>query len=281
MNPQALRVGFQGERGAYSEAAALAIFPEAEPVPCVSLEDVFSQLVSGELDAAVVPIENSLAGSIVRTYDLLRQHDLFVTGEAVMPIEHCLLALPGQCLDEIERVHSHPQALDQCDDFLREHGIQPIPAHDTAGAARMIAEEKRQGEGALASRQAAEDHELEVLAEDVQTAHHNRTRFLVLERSPASRGTDEQQTKTSLVFATDHSPGALYRALTPLAEHEVNMLKLESRPSRGRPWEYVFHLDIQGHREDPEVRAALADLAQVTTMLKVLGSYPAADEPLM
>ena len=274
-----MRVGFQGEQGAYSEAAALQVFPEADVVPMPHLEDVFEALVAGKVDAAVVPIENSLAGCIVRAYDLLRQHDLFITGETILPIEHCLLALPGQALEEIQRVHSHPQALDQCDAFLRKHGMQPISAHDTAGAARLIAEEGRRGEGALASRQAAEDYGLEILAEDVQTAHHNRTRFVVLERSPAARGDGPQ--KTSLVFATDHRPGALYHALTPLAEREVNMLKLESRPSRGQPWVYVFHLDIEGHREDGKVREALAALSSITTMLKVLGSYPMAEEPLV
>lgn len=274
-----MRVAFQGERGAYSEEALLQRYPEAQPVPSHALDDVFEGVATGEVDAAVVPVENSQAGSIARTYDLLRQHDLFITGEIILPIEHCLMALPGQALSDITRVHSHPSALAQCQAFLDEHAMEPVAEPDTAGSARTVAEDDLVGEGALAGHQAAVDHGLEILAEDVATTPHNRTRFVVLEREAADRGPGEH--KTSLVFATDHRAGALYQALTPLAEHEVNMLKLESRPSRGRPWEYVFHLDVEGHRDDEHLRQALSQLGRVTTFVKVLGSYPMADEPLV
>lgn len=274
-----MQVAFQGERGAYSEEALLKAFPDAEPVPMHTLDELFEAVATGKVDAALAPIENSQAGSISRTYDLLQRGDLYITGEIVLPIDHCLMALPGQALTDIERVHSHPQALDQCEAFLREHGLEPVAEADTAGSARLVAEEQLEGEAALASRQAAEDHGLEILVESVQTTVHNRTRFVVLERSPAPRGDGAQ--KTSLVFATDHRPGALYHALAPLAEREINMVKLESRPSRGQPWQYVFHLDLEGHREDEAVAAALSELGQITTFLKVLGSYPAAEEPLV
>lgn len=276
-----MRVAFQGERGAYSEQALLDRFPEADPVPLHALDDVFEAVATGDVDAAVVPVENSQAGSIARAYDLLRQHDLFITGEIILPIEHCLMALPGQGLAEITRVHSHPSALAQCQAFLEEHGLEPVAEADTAGSARKVAEEALAGEGALAGRQAAVDHGLEILAEDVATTPHNRTRFVVLRRSAVDRDPGQAGYKTSLVFATDHRAGALYQALTPLAEHQVNMLKLESRPSRGRPWEYVFHLDVEGHRDDQDLRHALSELGRVTTFVKVLGSYPRADEPLM
>lgn len=276
-----MRVAFQGERGAYSEEALLKRFPEADPVPLHALDDVFEAVATGTVDAAVVPVENSQAGSIARSYDLLRQHDLYITGEIILPIEHCLMALPGQDVADLTRVHSHPSALDQCQAFLAEHGLEPVAEPDTAGSARKVAEEELVGEGALAGHQAAVDHGLEILAEDVATTPHNRTRFVVLEREPADRGEGEADHKTSLVFATDHRAGALYKALTPLAEHEVNMLKLESRPSRGRPWEYVFHLDVDGHRDDETLRQALSELGRVTTFVKVLGSYPRAQEPLV
>lgn len=268
------RVAFQGEPGAYSESAALAFHPDAETMPCHALSDVFRALASGAVEGAVAAIENSQAGSIHRTYDLLRQHDLFIVGEVVVPVDHCLLALPGQRLEAIRRVHSHPSALEQCEVFLAEHGMEAVVQHDTAGSAKRVAEDHLDGEGAIASRRAGELHGLEVLAENVQTIKHNRTRFVVLSRTPTHRGEGPQ--KTSLVMATDHRPGALHTALGYFATRGINLLRLESRPSRGRPWEYVFYLDLEGHREDATVAEALSELGQVTTFVKVLGSYAAA-----
>lgn len=267
-----LRVGYQGEPGAYGEQAVRAFFgPEGEPAPLATLDDVFRALASGRVDRAVAAIENSQAGSILRTYDLLRQHDLFVVGEVTVAVDHCLLALPGTALADVRRVHSHPVALEQCDDLLQRLGVEAVAHADTAGSARMVAERRLQGEGAIASRRAGELYGLAVLAENVQTIKDNRTRFVVVSREAAPRRPGPQ--KTSLVMVTDHRPGALWRALGAFATRGVNLLKLESRPSRGRPWEYVFYLDVEGHRDDAPVREALSELAGMTTLLKVLGSY--------
>lgn len=267
-----MRVAYQGEQGAYGEEAVLAFFGEsAQPVPLASLDDVFHAVVAGKVERAVAAIENSQAGSIHRTYDLLRGHDLFVVGEVEVVVDHCLLALPGERIEDVRRVHSHPVALAQCEAFLHELRAEAVAHEDTAGSARMVAQRALRGEAAIASRRAGELYGLAVLAERIQTVKDNRTRFLVLSRESAARSEGPQ--KTALVMTTDHSPGALYRALGAFANRDVNLLRLESRPSRGSPWEYVFYLDVEGHRDDASVREALAQLARLTSMLKVLGSF--------
>jgi prephenate dehydratase/chorismate mutase/prephenate dehydratase len=268
------RVGFQGERGAYSEQAVLDRHPDATPVPFEHLADVFEAVARGEVARGIVPIENSQAGSINRTYDLVRQQDLFLTGEVVVPVDHCLVAPGGVAIGDIERVRSHPQALEQCARFLDEQGFEPVACSDTAGAAREIAEAEPHDEAALASGRAAELYDLEVLAENVQTIRGNWTRFVELSPEPAQR-TDALH-KTSLVLATEHRPGALYEALGAFAERGVNLLKLESRPSREQPWQYVFYVDLEGHRRDESVREGLADLADTVKFARVLGSYEPA-----
>ncbi len=267
-------VAFQGERGAFGDEAVQAYFGEntpVEPVPYRSFVDVFRAVASGEVNNGLVPVENSQAGSINDVYDLLRQHDLFVVGEISYPVNHCLLCLPGQQRSDITRVISHPQALAQCDVYLRELGVEIVATYDTAGSAKMIREDNMEGVAAVAASKAAELYQLEILAHNIQTIKNNYTRFIVLGREPAPR--QEGLAKTMLVMATAHSPGSLYRCLGVLAERQINLLKLESRPSRQRPWEYVFYLDFEGHRDDPPVRGALADLASHTTFCKVLGSF--------
>lgn len=277
MSDEPSRIGFQGEPGAYSEEAVLAHDPDAEPVPFDRLAGVFEAVATGDTDAAVVPIENSQAGSINRTYDLVRKHDVHLAGEVVVPVDHCLLAVPGASIEDLQRVRSHPQALEQCAAFLDEHGLEPVAAPDTAGAARQLGTSKAPDEGALASHRAAELYGLEVLAERVQTIEENWTRFVLLAPEPAPRGQGPH--KTSLVLATEHRPGALYEALGAFAERGVNLVKLESRPSREKPWEYVFYVDLEGHRRDEAVRAGLADLADSAKFVRVLGSYARSDRP--
>lgn len=265
-------VAFQGERGAFSDEAVKRYFgSEAEPFPCRSFSDVFRAVAAGEVKHGLVPVENSQAGSINDVYDLLRQHDLFVIGEMSHPVNHCLLCLPGQKLSDITRVISHPQALAQSDQYLRELGVEIVATYDTAGSAKMIREENLTGVAAVAGRGAAELYQLETLAEGIQTIKDNYTRFIALGREPAPRRTGAA--KTMLVMATAHQPGSLYSCLGVLSAKKINLLKLESRPSRQRVWEYVFYLDFEGHREDAEVRSALADLAAHTTFCKVLGSF--------
>ena len=276
LNQQTISIAFQGERGAFGDEAARAYFgkySEAQPeaIPYRSFADVFRAVAAGETDYGLVPVENSQAGSINEVYDLLRQHDLFVIGETSHPVNHCLLCLPGQQLSDITRVISHPQALAQSDVYLRELGVETVATYDTAGSAKMIREQNLQGVAAVAGAGAAELYELDILAHGIQTIKDNYTRFIVLAREPAPRR--EGEAKTMLVMATAHQPGSLHKCLGVLAANNINLLKLESRPSRQRIWEYVFYLDLAGHRDDPPVRLALADLAGHTIFCKVLGSF--------
>jgi len=271
-----LRVAFQGERGAFGDEAVRAYFGKEaavkpEPLPYRSFADVFRAVATGEADYGLVPVENSQAGSINDVYDLLRQHDLFVIGEISHPVNHCLLCLPGQPLNAIKRVISHPQALAQSDVYLRELGVEIVATYDTAGSAKMVREEHLEGVAAVAGAGAAELYQLEILASGIQTIKDNYTRFIALGREPSPRRAGPA--KTMLVMTTAHQPGSLYQCLGVLAANQINLLKLESRPSRQRAWEYVFYLDFEGHREDPGVRSALADLASHTTFCKVLGSF--------
>src|SRR5438105_2578751 len=269
---QPINIAFQGERGAFSDEAVRAYFgQQAEALPYRSFADVFRAVAAGEVDYGLVPVENSQAGSINDVYDLLRQHDLFVIGEISHPVNHCLLCLPGQQLSDIKRVISHPQALAQSDAYLRELNVEVVATYDTAGSAKMVREENLVGVAAIAGARAAELYELEILARSIQTIKDNYTRFIVLGREPAPRRTGEA--KTMLVMATAHQPGSLHKCLGVLAANQINLLKLESRPSRQRIWEYVFYLDFEGHRDDPSVSTALADLASYTTFCKVLGSF--------
>jgi prephenate dehydratase len=271
-----VRVAFQGEPGAYSEEAAVTLFRGAETVPCVHLADAFEAVAAGRADRAVVPAENSQAGSINETYDLLLAHDLVIGAELDLRVSHCLMAVPGQPLAAVTRVYSHPQALAQCEAYLRRLGAEPVPFYDTAGSAKMIHQERRHACAAIASRRAAEIYGLEILAEGIETNRHNFTRFLAIGRVPAARGA---LSKTTIVFGVQNRPGSLYRVLASLATREINLSKLESRPGRTRPWEYVFYVDFDGHADDAPVQAALEEMRHHTSMLRVLGSYPPASPP--
>jgi prephenate dehydratase len=274
----ALRVAFQGERGAFSEEAAFQHFGAADVLPRRTLREVFEAVAGGEADAGVVPVENSEAGSINETYDLLLQFHpvLRITGEVTLRVSHCLLGAPGTSLESVRRVYSHPQALAQCEAFLRKLGAEVVPYYDTAGSAQMLAAHPSPDAAAIASRRAAELYGLVVLAEEIQTNPLNYTRFLSVGRSPAPR---RDPSKTSVVFSTAHRPGALYRALGALAEQGLNLTKLESRPARQAVWEYVFYVDFEGHEEEDRVRRALEALRAQCLWVILLGSYPAAGRP--
>lgn len=276
MNAESMRVAFQGELGAFGDEAVRVYFgPQSqrppESIPYRAFADVFHAVAAGDVDYGLVPIENSQAGSINDVYDLLRQHDLFVIGEIGHPVNHCLLALPGQKISDIKRVISHPQALAQSDVFLRQLGAEIVATYDTAGSAKMVQEGHLEGVAAVAGAGAADLYGLNILAHSIQTVKDNYTRFIALSRTSVSRRTGDA--KTMLVMATSHQPGSLNTCLNFLAKNNINLLKLESRPSRQRAWEYVFYLDFEGHRDDPAVRSALADLAGHTTFCKVLGSF--------
>jgi prephenate dehydratase len=265
-------IAFQGERGAYGEEAVVAYFgKKVLPSPKKSFAEVASAVAGGETDAGLLPIENSQAGSINEVYDLLRTGQLFVTGEICRPINHCLLCLPGQTLRQIRRVLSHPQALAQCDAYLRGLDVEVVAAYDTAGSAKLIREQEMYGVAAVASARAAELYQLEILASGIQTIKDNYTRFIVLERQPGEAPTG--QAKTMLMLATAHRPGALYQVLGEFAARHINLLKLESRPSREKPWEYIFYLDIEGAPQQEPVAQALEALKSKTAFMQVLGAF--------
>jgi prephenate dehydratase len=272
------KVAYQGEPGAYSERAVAALFPEAEPLPCDTVRLVFSRVTSGEAAFGVVPLENSQAGSVNESYDLLLHTRLLrIVGEVLVRVDHALLGVPGARLEEVRRAHSHWQALAQCEDFLASMHIEPVPVHDTAGAARLIAERGDPTEAAIASVDAGVRSGLAVLAERIQTEKENLTKFAAIGSGDAALG---PPTKTSLVMAVLDEPGSLLASLQPFAERHINLHKLESRPRVGKPFEYVFYVDLVAADGDPELGAALQDVARHTSMLRVLGSYPAAAAPV-
>ena len=273
-NVQGVMVAFQGELGAYSEDAAFHFFGSSIQLkPCESLDGVFEAVEQDEVQFGVVPAENSLEGSISQTFDLLLDTDLKVCGEIELRVVHCLIGVPKARLDSIKKVYSHPQALGQCKTFLRHLGCEVVPTYDTAGSVKMIKEGGTTDGGAIASARAAEIYGMKVLAQGIEDNPNNFTRFLILSEhdSPPS-GND----KTSIVFSVKHKPGALYESLKELANRNINLTKIESRPTRQKPWEYNFYLDFDGHREDKVSREALESLESSSLFVKVLGSYPKA-----
>jgi len=271
-------IAYQGVSGAFSEQAALQFAPEAETVGLPTFEDTFQAAVRGSCTHACLPVENSLAGSINQTYDLLTDSVLHVVGEQIIRVHHNLLAKAGTKLADIRRVYSHPQALAQCQKFLRKHDFEAVTDFDTAGAAKVLAENGGDGKAAIASRQAAAAYGLEILAENIEDMDFNYTRFFILGQEEALRSSGEH--KTSLVLATRHRPGSLVACLEEFPKHGINMTKLESRPRRDRPWSYLFYVDIEGHIADENVSLAMTGLMRKAAFVKYLGSYPAAPRVL-
>ncbi|HEV2390641.1 MAG TPA: prephenate dehydratase [Nitrososphaerales archaeon] len=279
-----LRIGFQGEHGAYSEEAIYKQFGrEVKTVPAVSKHEVFNLTEAGAVDLGVVPVENSVEGSINETYDMLLASDLKVTGEIVLRVVHCLIALQTAKLAGIKVVYSHPQALAQCRNFVTSMGIEPRVTYDTAGSAKMIKNKRLEGAAAIAGERAARIYGLKVIKKGIEDYSTNSTRFLIIAReagengshgSPAHRRGISHGSKTSLIFAVPHTPGSLYNALEVFAKAKINLTKIESRPTKERPWEYYFFVDFQGRNDDSKVVTVLSELAKKTAFLKVLGSYP-------
>ncbi len=271
---EGIAVAFQGEIGAYSEEAAFQFFrPSIQTKPCESLDDVFGVVEQGGAQFGIVPIENSLEGSISRVYDLLLDSNLRVYGETELRVVHCLIASPGTRLDLIKRVYSHPQALGQCRAFLKHLDCELIPTYDTAGSVKMIKEKGITDGAAIAGTRAAEIYGMHIIAREIEDNPNNVTRFFILAKqdSPPS-GND----KTSIVFSVKHRPGALHEFLKELASRNINLTKIESRPTRQKPWEYNFYLDFEGHHEDKAAREVLDTLEKTSLFVKILGSYPKA-----
>lgn len=300
-----LRVAYQGVPGAYSEAAAAKAYPDCEPVPCEQFEAAFQAVELWLVDRAVLPIENSLGGSIHRNYDLLLRHRLHIVGEVQLSVNHCLLALPGTQIGDLKRVLSHPQALAQCEATLMKLGVTRESVHDTAGAAQMIASQKSRDAGAIASARAADIYGLDILADGIQDDPDNITRFLILAREPIIPRTD-RPFKTSIVFTLEIGPGVLFKALSVFALREINLTKIESRPQKNKPlWEsgkqmsskaqalvdeaaesgyhhfdYLFYIDFQASMAEPRAQNALRHLQEFAPFLRVLGSFPMDVSPI-
>jgi prephenate dehydratase len=273
-----LRVAYQGEPGAFSESAARRLLGEANPLPFASFEEMFDAVRSGEADCCVAPIENSLAGSIHRNYDLLLDSELTIFGETNLRIVHNLLGGHDTSLGGVRRVYSHPVALAQCGRFLRAHpDIEPVPVHDTAGAVRMVMERGKGDEAAIASDRAGEIYGASMLAAGIEDHTQNFTRFVLAAPTAATlRPTDgpARRWKTSLLLRVANKPGALFRALGAFALREIDLTKIESRPIEGRPWEYAFYVDVVGNAAQEPLAGALANLRDIADVVKVLGTYP-------
>ncbi len=267
-------IAFQGEAGAYSQEAIFETFGAEMPtLACPSFVEIFRAIESGRADSGMLPIENSTAGAINQSYDLLLDYDLKIAREVIFRVRHALMAPPSVALGDIQRVYSHPQALAQCERFIAARGWEPVVAYDTAGAAKQLAASREKDAGAIASETAARLYGLQILARGVEDLSNNYTRFFVIGHAESPR---VEKSKTSIVLATRHAPGALYECLGEFAARGINLTKLESRPDRRRAWHYVFYLDFEGHWDDAPCRDALIGLLNTSSFLKVLGSYPAA-----
>jgi prephenate dehydratase len=273
-----LRVAYQGERGAFSETAAQRLLGrEIEGIPCDSFDRMFASIGNDEADCCIAPIENSLAGSIHRNYDLLVQHELDIAAETHLRVVHNLIAPRATRIDTIRRVLSHPVALAQCTKFFAAHPhIEPVPVHDTAGGVRLVLERGREDEAGIASENAAQIYDGQILARGIEDNPQNFTRFFLL--TPRGRAIATQEAprrwKTSIVFRIDNKPGALFRALGAFALLEIDLSKIESRPIEGRPWEYAFYLDVIGRESEMTLSRALANLRDMAQEVRILGSYP-------
>jgi prephenate dehydratase len=265
-----MRVAFQGEPGAYSEQAVFNYFGDVETKPCESFDVVFDSVVSGASEFGLIPIENSLAGSIHQNYDLLLRHDLHIVGEYPLRVQHCLIALPGVKKEEIKKAISHPQALGQCAAYLRGLGIRAETAYDTAGSVKLLKESGARDTAAIASRRAAELYGMQILEEGIEDNPENYTRFLAISKEAVQ---PEGESKTSIVFTLKNQPGALFKALSVFALRDIDLTKIESRPLQGKPWEYLFYIDFLGATHEETVHRALDHLGEYALMLRVLGSY--------
>ena len=272
-NVSTKKVSFQGERGAFSEIAALEYFGDiAEPVPQPWFDDAFDAVEHGHCDYGMLPIENSLAGSIHVNYDLLLKHNLHIVGEIKLRIVHNLLVNKGVTAENVRQVHSHPKALEQCVEYFRKHpDVNAVTVLDTAGAAKKLKESGARDTAVIASSRAASHYDLNTIEKSIEDNPQNYTRFLVLSAEPEPP--QGERVKTTLVFSVAHVPGSLFKAMSVFALRDISILKIESRPLIGSPWEYLFYLDIEGKADNQVCQRALDHLQEFTTYFKLLGTY--------
>ncbi len=280
--PTPLPIAFQGEPGAYSEAALLEHFgPSTTTLPCPSFDLVFAAVASGAARYGLIAIENSLAGSIHHNYDLLLQNKLWIVGEHYLRVQHCLIANPGVERSALRKVISHPQALAQCDGYLHAQNLPPEVFYDTAGAVKHLKETGLTDTAAIASRRAAQVYGMQILSEGIEDNPANFTRFLIIAQDPLLPSEIEGCTscKTTIVFSLKNEPGTLFKALSVFALRDIDLSKIESRPLVGQPWEYLFYVDFTGASSSPSAARALAHLEEYADTLRVLGSYPRHMQP--
>jgi len=270
--PDKAKIAFQGEPGSFSQQAANKIFgPRIDPSPCLSFEDAFNAVAGKKAECAVIPIENTLAGSIHRNFDLLARHSLEVVGETLLRVQHNLMALPGVGFRQIEKIYSHPAALEQCQRLLRRFKrIEKVSYYDTAGSVKFIRDHGLRNAAAIASENAARIYGMKILRRGIEDDPENYTRFLALARR---KRFPSGGAKTSIVFGLKNEPGVLFKALSVFALRNIDLTKIESRPIRGKPWEYLFYLDLLSDVHSRECIHALRHLRELAPYLKTLGSY--------
>jgi prephenate dehydratase len=268
------KIGFQGELGSYSEIAALRFFSNSQAsfIPFRSFQDLFDNVENSFLNAAIIPVENSIEGSVNETYDLLMEKQLFVTGEIYQRIRHCLIT--NKRSQEIKTVYSHPQALAQCRNYIRKRSLEPIPSYDTAGSVKFIKEHSLAHASAIASKRSAEIYDMKIIEEGIEDKNNNFTRFLVISKIS---GNQTEADKTSIIFSISHTPGSLFLILKEFALRNINLTKIESRPTKDIPWEYYFFVDFEGSPNEDTIKKSMLNIKKETLFFKILGSYKKAE----
>jgi len=267
------KITFQGEHGAYSETSAKRFFKnDVETIACRTFHDVLKEADSGNSDYAILPVENSIEGSVGQSFDAILSSNLHAVGEIYLEIHHCLISNAG--IDEITTVYSHPQALGQCSDFIQKNSLKTVSTYDTAGSVKIIKDLNEKNIAAIASQNAAGIYGLPIIKEKIENDPNNVTRFLIFSKQQTESSTND---KTSIIFSISHEPGALYEIIKEFSSNDINLTKIESRPKKGSTWEYNFYLDFVGHISDAKISHVLENLKKNTKFLKIIGSYPLAE----
>ena len=268
-----VKVSFQGEHGAYSETSAQRFFKnDIETSPCHTFRNVLEETELGNSDYGILPVENSIEGSVSQSFDAILSSNLHAVGEIYLEIHHCLIS--NGKIDEIGTVYSHPQALGQCSDFIQKKSLKTVPTYDTAGSVKIIKDLNEKNIAAIASKNAAEIYSMPIIQEEIENDPNNVTRFLIFSKQQTEPSIND---KTSIIFSINHEPGTLYEIIREFSNNDINLTKIESRPKKGATWEYNFYLDFVGHMSDTKISTILDSLKKNTKFLKIIGSYPLAE----